>query len=148
MMDKIKDLVFYLVIGYAVIGASSWLESSFLHDWLKRDLITLLVALLAINTTTSSVMMTKLKEIAERTGTDFGRTISQLKHSVIEQITYVIVAVIVLILVGSQKVLALHGFVEFLLTGVLAAVFVAAIHNLSDTANSIFVILHYENQKK
>lgn len=147
MMDKIKDLTFYLVIGYAVIGASSWLESSFLRDWLKRDLITLLVALLAINTTTSSVIMTKLKEIAEKTGADFGRTISQLKHSIVEQIAYVVVAVIILILAGSQKVLALHNSAEFVLTGALAAVFVAAIHNLSDTANSIFVILRHENRK-
>lgn len=147
-MDKIKDVTFYLVIGYAVIGASSWIDSSFLRDWLKRDLITLLVALLAINTTTSSVMMTKLKEIAEKTGADFGGTINQLKHSFVEQVAYIVIAVSVLILAGSQRVLALHSYAEFILTGILAAVFVAAIHNLSDTANSIFVILRYENRKK
>lgn len=147
-MGKIKDVIFYLAIGYTVVGISSWLDSHFLHDWLKQDLITLLVALLAINTTTSSVIMTKLKEIADKSGVDFSATIGQLKNSIFEQIIFVVIAAVVLILVGSQKILAMHILVEFILDGILAAVFVAAIHNLSDTASSIFVILRYENNKK
>lgn len=147
MMEKIKDIVFYLVIGSVAIALSEWLNSAFLSDYLEKNLITLLIALLAINTTTSGVIMTKLKEIMDKKGGDFTATVVQLKASKIEQILMIVIAVVVLILQKSPKVVSLHQHVLFILNVLLVSVFVASMHSLFDTANSIFVILQHENKK-
>lgn len=146
-MDKLKEISFYIVISLAIAGLSEWIESEFITKYLSENLITLLIALLAINTTTSSVLMTKLKEIADATGGNFTNTIIQLRYSIYEQIVYIIVAIIVLILADSKKVVGLNTYAEFVLECLLIAVFVAAMHTLFDTAKSIFVILKNENNK-
>lgn len=146
MIDKLKEISFYIVIALVITGFSKWIESDFLNKYLDENLITLLIALLAINTTTSSVVMTKLKEIADETGGNFSNTIVQLKHSIYEQIIYIIIAVIVLVLSGSKKVVSIHAYSDFILDVLLVAVFSAAMYTLFDTAKSIFVILRYENK--
>lgn len=147
MMEKLKEISFYLVVAIIVIIANEWLQSNFIIKYLNNNLITLLIALLAINTTTSSVVMTKLKEISDLSGGNFSNTIEQLKSSIYEQIIYIVIAVVVLMLQGSKMVLGIHSSVEIFLDVMLVAVFVAAIHTLFDTAKSIFVILRYENKK-
>jgi len=146
VIDKLKEISFYIVIALVITGFSKWIESDFLNKYLDENLITLLIALLAINTTTSSVVMTKLKEIADETGGNFSNTIVQLKHSIYEQIIYIIIAVIVLVLSGSKKVVSIHAYSDFILDVLLVAVFSAAMYTLFDTAKSIFVILRYENK--
>jgi uncharacterized membrane protein len=147
MIDRFKDITFYLTIGFAMMGLSEWLNSSFLFEYLSKNLITLLVALLAINTTTVSVIMTKLKDISEKTGVDFRNSVSELKVSRFEQILLIIFAAILLIFTGSLKVLQIHSYAKFILYGLLSSVFVASMHSLFDTANAVFIILDYENKK-
>jgi hypothetical protein len=91
--------------------------------------------------------MTKLKEISDAKGGDFGNTIIQLRYSVYEQIIFVIIGVVLLTLSGSQVVLNLHIWLPFILDSFLASIFVSALYALFDTAKSIFVILEYENRK-
>ena len=146
MIDKMKDVSFYVVVGLCISSFSAWIESDFLERYLNANLITLLVALLAINTTTISVVMTKLREISDATGGSFSSTTIQLKHSIYEQIIYIVVATVVLIISGSNKAISLHTSLDFILDVLLVAVFVAALHTLFDTARSIFVILKYENK--
>jgi cobalamin synthase len=129
------------------IAISEWLQSPFLPDYLEKNLITLLIALLAINTTTSGVIMSKLKEIMDKRGGDFTATVAQLRASKLEQILMIVMAVAVLILQKSPKIVMLHQYVPFILNGLLASVFAASMHSLFDTANSIFVILQHENKK-
>ena len=147
MIEKLKEVSFYIVVAIAITGVSNWVGSGFLNKYLEENLITLLIALLAINTTTSSVVMTKLKDIADATGGDFSSTVSQLEYSIYEQIVYIVLAVVILIFSGSKKILGFHESVNVILEVLLAAVFVAAMHTLFDTAKSIFVILRYENRK-
>lgn len=147
MIEKFKEISFYLVMALVITGLSAWVGSDFLSKYLEENLITLLIALLAINTTTSSVVMTKLKEIADATGGNFASTIDQLEYSIYEQIVYIVLAVVILILSGSKKVMEFHESVDVVLEILLVAVFVAAMHTLFDTAKSIFVILRYENRK-
>lgn len=147
MLDRFKDISFYLTLGFAMMALSEWLGSSFVFEYLSKNLITLLVALLAISTTTVSVIMTKLKDISEKTGADFKNTVSELKVSRFEQILLIIFAAILLIFAGSPKVLQLHSYAKFVLYSLLSSVFVASMHSLFDTANAVFIILDYENKK-
>ena len=147
MIDKFKDISFYLIIGFVINAVSEWLDSSFFSDYLEKNLITLLIALLAINTTTMSVLMTKLKEIVNSTGGNFINTVDQLRKSRFEQIMYIILTATVLVLAGSPKILTLYSSMKFILHTLLASIFVASMHTLFDTANAIFVILNFEHKK-
>lgn len=146
MIERLKEICFYIVVGFLLTGVSSALDSVFLEEYLKDNLITLLIALLAINTTTSSVVMTKLKEIADATGGNFKATIEQLKLSIYEQVVFILIATVLLILHGSKAVMGAHLWVPFIVNGLIASVLVAGLYALFDTAKSIFVILRYENR--
>lgn len=147
MIERLKEISLYLVAGFVLAGVSYELGSTFLGTYLRENLITLLIALLAINTTTSSVVMTKLREIADSKGGDFSGTVEQLRISVYEQVVLVLLAVVVLILSDSRVVVDACAWAEFVLNTILAAIFVAGIYALYDTATSIFVILRYENRE-
>jgi hypothetical protein len=147
-METVRSIVFYLVLGYVTVFVGQWLESPFLENFLIENLITILIALMAINTTTMSVIMTKLKEIADRTGGDFAATIEQLRDSLVEQIWFIAIALVALIAHGSRLVAAHVANLEIVVSGVLCAVFIASLWNLYDTAQTIFVILRYENDSK
>lgn len=145
MIERLKEISFYIVVGFLLTGISSGLNSVFLEDYLKDNLITLLIALLAINTTTSSVVMTKLKEIADATGGSFKFTVEQLKLSIYEQVIFILIAAMLLIFHGSKTIMDIHLWMPFIVNGLIASVLVAGLYALFDTAKSIFVILHYEN---
>ena len=146
MIEMLKDISLYIVGGFLLTGISMALDSVFLEVYLKENLITLLVALLAINTTTSSVVMTKLKEIADATGGSFKSTIEQLKLSIYEQVCLIMIAILLLIFSGSKTVIEFREWMPFILNGAIASVFTAGLYALFDTAKSIFVILQYESR--
>jgi hypothetical protein len=147
-VERLRNISLFVVVAALIIGVSSLLKSPFIIEFLKSNLITILIALLAINTTTGSVVMTKLREITDTTGVDFSASIRELKLSIIEQVWFIALGIILLIAMSSPVVLALHQHVEVILSILLVAVFVASLHSLYDTANSIFVILHHENETR
>ena len=147
IIDYLKSCSFFILLAASIHFICIFLESDFLIVFLSNNLITLLIALLAINTTTGSVVMTKLREIIERHGGDFSATLEQLKLSIIEQLTFIILAIIILILLESKPVLSLNDFVKTFLEIGLIAVFIASLNNLYDTASSIFVILGWEGEQ-
>ncbi|WP_392342837.1 hypothetical protein [uncultured Shewanella sp.] len=91
--------------------------------------------------------MTKLREIIERHGGDFSATLGQLKLSIVEQLVFIVLAILFLVLLGSKPIITSNLYVKPLLESGLIAVFIASIHNLYDTANSIFVILGWEGEQ-
>jgi len=147
MIERLKDLSFYVVLGYGLAWASFWLQSPFLLKFLSENLIVVLVALTAINTTTSSVVMTKLREISDRNGVDFSRSVRALRNSVLEQIWHLMIALALSILYGSARLKGLVPFPDVTIGGLLSAVFVASMDNLYDTSQSIFVLLRHEVSK-
>ena len=144
-METLKSISLYIVIALVVTVLSKIIGSNFIEEFLKENLIVLLIALLAINTTTGSVVMTKLREISDKYNTDFSLSTSELHKSVLEQIGYIVFAILILILLGSSMVLSMHPLLDDTLNLLLTTVFVASIYNLYDTANSIFVILKHDD---
>src|SRR5262245_59515460 len=118
-MQKLKDISFYGVLGYALAGANVWLQSSFLLKFLTENLIVVLIALMAINTTTRSVVMTKLREITDKTNADFTVTIEELRNSLIEQIWYIVIALIAAVLYGSALAKSVIPYPDVTLGGLL-----------------------------
>jgi len=148
ILEYIKSSLLFIFIGALVRYFCLSINSTYLIDFLDKNLISLLIALLAINTTTGSVVMTKLREIIERHGGDFQCTIGQIKLSIIEQLAFIIIALIALVLLDSKQVIELHDLAMPILESILIAVFIASLHNLYDTASSIFVILGWEGENQ
>ncbi len=147
MIEWLKQYSLYLVTGGILVAGSRVLSSTYLEEFLGENLVTLLVALLAINTTTASVVMTKLKEISEaHQDASFGSTIAQLRASMREQIALVCLAVVLSILLGSKVVETTFVHGQDVTFWGLATVFSASLGILYDTASSIFVILAFESR--
>jgi len=145
MMEIFKNISFSVVLGMIIHSLASWMESQFLGTFLENNLITLLVALMAINTTTMSVMMTKMSEIKEKHKINFPATVKEMSASIYEQITIICIAVMLQIVNGSPKVKEIWGNADFIFSSLLAGVFIYAMLILFDTAKGIFVLL--ENEK-
>lgn len=143
-METFKNIAVSIVLGIVIVAISSWLRSSFLDSFFGETLIVVLVSLWAINTATTSVIMTKLREISDVSGQDFSKSISQLKLAMKEQVGVVISGFVLSILKSSSlwaSAWPQHGFV---MDTLLSATFIYAILVLFDLAQSVFVILNYE----
>jgi len=145
MIEHIKNGALFLVISAIVQTVSAWLQSNFIETFLKENLITLLLALMAINTTTVSVIMTKLREISDDNGIDFSQTIKAMRESITEQVVLLIVAVLVLIVQSSAMLASVWSGINTATTIVLITTFLYAVQVLYDTAQGIFVIAYKEN---
>ncbi|MDP1624518.1 MAG: hypothetical protein Q8L64_01995 [bacterium] len=145
MMEHIKNATLFLVISAIVQSLSAWLQSDFIESFLKANLITLLLALMAINTTTISVIMTKLREISDDSGVDFSKTINSMKESIVEQVILIVVAIFILILQSSALLVSKWNGVNTVTTILLITTFMYAVQILYDTAQGVFVIAYKEN---
>lgn len=142
----VQNIALFLLIGWGVQAFSVWLQSDFVETFLEQNLITLLLALLAINTTTISVIMSKLREISSGTGLSFAASIKSMKHSVIEQVILLIAAVIVLILKTSATIATNVANATYVANVLLVAIMLYAVQVLYDTANGVFVIAEREDE--
>ena len=81
-MDTLKNIALCIVAGFVLNLISVLIDSDFLSSFVSDRIILILVSLLAINTTTTSVLMTKLREISEEHDIDFSTSISQLRLAI------------------------------------------------------------------
>jgi hypothetical protein len=146
MMDYVKNISFFLIIGLAVNLLVGWLKSDFLTSFLSANLITLLIALVAINTTTLSVVLTKVRELADKLGGNFDRTAKEMRISIIEQLVLIVAAILIQIVRASEILKIQFPAINFISDVALVAVLAYALYILYDTANSVFVILKF-NEK-
>jgi len=131
-----------LLVGVCVEAGAGYFGTAYMGQFLKGNLLTLLVALLAINLTTMGVVLMKLKEIEQahqRKGL-FVKSKSEMLSSVKQQIALISISAITLM---TQAVPALSGAsqAQFAANAILVAVFVYALIVLYDTAKSVFSLL-------
>ena len=147
MMQKIKTSVFYLCIGALLVGGSLYLNSSFLLEFLMKNLLTILIALLAINIATLGIIFSKLEDIATHvettTGTRpaFEKTQQEAFFSIKEQI-WMIAITLVFSILCSSSVCEQYKALEYLSQTILAAVLVWGIFVLYDTSSAVFKVLN------
>lgn len=135
-----------IVLGLAATGLSSLAGSVFLSAFLDANLLLVLIALMAINTTTVSVILTKMKEIAqEHPGANFSATRKSMKQATLEQLALIVVAVLLQVAKTSPRVLSEVPSAKFILDALLVAVFAFALQILFDTAQGVYVILDSED---
>lgn len=120
------------------------IQSSFVFEFLKSNITNLQVALLAINTATLSIVLTKIREIIDKTGAhkEFEMTRQEMMLSIKEQVTLVGASLLIISL-ATAKTAPAHFPDEFY-QALLLTSFVYSLLILYDTAKSVFVILDYK----
>ena len=82
-MNSLRNHFFYLVFAIASFYIVSLANSTIVDNYLVTNLITIVIALLAINVQTIAVMTVKLREISN--GFSFQAAIKEIKVSIYEQ---------------------------------------------------------------
>lgn len=132
------------VFGYVVACFESWLGTSTISDFLIGNLITILVALLAINSATLSIVLTKIREIIDKSNLPnkaFSNSKSQMMLSIKEQIVLIFITVILMTLHNANFIIVYK--LSMYLNSILIGVFIFSIMILYDTAKSVFIILEF-----
>ncbi|SHF91221.1 hypothetical protein SAMN05444372_101145 [Flavobacterium micromati] len=120
------------------------LGSNFLMEYLESNLTTIQLALMAINTATCGLVVSKLQEIKERHREINIKPITkELLSSLKEQIVLVVIGVVLALLIDSRVVetVLYSNYILFALETLIISVFVNSIQVLWDTGKSVFVLI-------
>ena len=145
MGHVVKTTFIALGVGFLAELVNSWLGSEFLHKFLTQNLVTILIALLAINATTMGIVLTKVREMVDSKGGAgcFKSTRDQMLLSIKEQIALIVISVVLFSIKGSEHVKAIENF-ELLLNVLTIGVFTYSLLVLYDTAKSVLIIIDFD----
>ena len=146
-MEYLKNIFAFLAIAFVLNILSSSIESSFFSSFLNENVIIILVTLLAINTATSGLIISKLHELSEKNGANFDNSYNSLKNSLKEQIIIIIVCSVSLILRNSKLLETQIPFHYLIFDTIILATFIYSLDILYDTGKSIFLIVNSIRKK-
>jgi hypothetical protein len=140
-----KTALYSLGGGLLCQFAQEMLQSQYLTDFLQENLINLLAALLAVNSATVGIVLTKVRELIEKYGhgVAFKDTKEQLLLSVKEQLGLIVAAVVILTLHTSKHVASISSL-PFVVGAALSGVFIYAMVVLYDVAKSVLIIIDFD----
>lgn len=144
MISYLKDISLFFVIAIITNLVSTLLGTDFLFTYLKNNLITVQLTLMAINTATCGLVVSKLQEIKEKyKDVNIKPITKSLLESLKEQIILVILGVFFVLLIESKvsDQFFYTNYVNFTLKTLLLTVFINSIQILWDTGKSIFVLI-------
>lgn len=133
----------FISVGLACIAyfALNAIGSTYIVDFLKENLINIQIGLLAINTATLGVVLTKLRDLVD-SGIPlaaFSRTRKEMLVSIKEQVALIVTS-LALLSVGEATSMPFVLPAD-LLQILLIACFAYSLLILYDTAKSVFVVL-------
>lgn len=135
-----------LALGFLIQLLQTWLGSTYLNGFFKQNLITLLVALLAVNSATMGIVLTKIRDLVEIRGhgDTFTNTRCQMILAVREQIVLIMLAAVFLIIEDSAHIASLQH-IHLLLQSIISGIFAYAMMILYDTAKSVLIIIDFND---
>ncbi len=144
-MQVLKTALIALAVGFLAQLVQSWLKTTYLNTFLAGNLLTILIALLAINSTTTGIVLTKIRTLVEEYGNAelFAPTRDQMVLSVKEQVGLITLAIVVLTLADSP-VFKGNAQLALLVDSVVVGVFVYGLMVLYDTALSVLKIVDFD----
>ncbi len=132
-------------IGFIFQVLQGALSTAYLNSYLAQNLITILIALLAINSATLGIVLTKIRDLVERHGNAecFNSTKEHMILSIKEQIALIIFAITFLTIVSSE-VIASYENLKMLFDAIVVAIFSYALFVLYDTAKGVLIIIDFD----
>ncbi|MCT8335814.1 hypothetical protein NUH30_19160 [Leptospira sp. 85282-16] len=141
MFNLLKNYSFFYILGYLIEKINIYLKSDFLLNYLTNNLISIEIALLAINISSSGIILSRLKEIAPEDS--FSETIKEIKITIFEQIILIGLTLISFILLDTKEnefVSVLRDWLLFLINGI----FAYFLFILFDISKSIFILIDFK----
>lgn len=140
-----QNIFLSLGIGFLIELICNWLKTDYLHTFFTQNLITLLVALLAINATTMGIVLTKIRDFIDKNGGSecFKDTRQQMMLSVKEQIGLIVFGTFLLTISKSPSICIAENLC-LLINSSLNAIFVYSLLVLFDTAKGVLIIIDFE----
>lgn len=130
-------------VGIACLGTFllESIGSSYLFDFLKANVINIQIGLLAINTATLGVVLTKLRDLVDKgiPLSKFSTARSEMLLSIKEQVALIIAALLILSIESAASIP--FSIPPELIRILLLSCFVYSLMILYDTAKSVFVVL-------
>ncbi len=122
------------------------IQTDFVHTFLRLNITNLQVALLAVNSATLGIVLTKIRELMDKTGEQvaFNSVRNEMLLSIKEQMA--LIAISLLILAAEDAKRFPFEISADIFRTVLIATFVYTMIVLYDTAKSVFVILDYKQK--
>ena len=147
ILSTIVTILSCLALGFLANIAQGLLGTNYLHKFLYENLIVLLVALLAINSATMGIVLTKLRDLISLGNGEetFSESRRQMLHSIHEQICLIIFGVIFLVLKNSNYVEGIGGVKQTIDAGI-NGIFFYALWILYDTAKGVLIIVDYDSE--
>ncbi len=144
MISIIKNTFLSIGIASATQWVLSTLNSNYLFEFLKQNIVNIQIGLLAINTSTLSIILTKLRDLIDSglPHNTFTSTKKEMFLSIKEQIFLIITSLVILSLAEAKNLPFLISVNVF--QTILIACFVYELMILYDTAKSIFILLEYK----
>ena len=137
----VKNLLMSVGIACLSSFALAAIGSHYLFEFLKENIVNIQIGLLAINTATLGVVLTKLRDLVDKgiPLSKFSSARNEMLLSIKEQMALIVCALCILSLADATSApFEIHAqFLEILL----ATCFIYSLTILYDTAKSVFVVL-------
>ncbi len=148
MSDVIKNILISIGGAFLLYQFQVLLESDYLIRFLSESLVSLLIAVLAINSASLGIVLSKIRELldSKEGGHDFLSTKSEMLLSIKEQLIIIFLSLLLLMVDGSKWIQNYQHVIPLIQIGVISC-FVYAMLILYDTAKSIFVILSFKREE-
>jgi hypothetical protein len=145
IVDVVKTSLFALGAGFMCQLVQGWLVSQYFSEFLRANLINILIALLAVNSATMGIVLTKIRELIEKHGHGdaFQKTREHFLLSVKEQVV-LICAAIALLTISQSKYIKDIPNIDMFFGSTIAAVFVYAMTILYDIAKGVLIVIDYK----
>jgi len=136
--------LFMLVIAIAIEAVCLFLKSNFIVSFLTNKLVEMQITLIAINTVTSSFIVSKLQEVSKLYNLSFKTVYGEIKTSLFQQIALIIFSMLCLTVRNSQLLASFFHYnpnMKYLYGVFVIFSFVCSIDILRDTGAAMFNIL-------
>ena len=144
MIRSLATACVCIVIGLAANAIFVLADSDYLARFLESNLLLLLIALMAINATTTGVILTRMRQIVDDDSkVDFTKTRKSLKSATREQFALIVAGGVLLAAKGSIWILQNVPHSDFVLTSLLIAVLAFALQILLDTAMAVYLLVDH-----
>lgn len=147
MKSVIINILVSISFGYIASLLQGVLDTFSISIFLVNNLTTLLVTLLAINSATLGIVLTKIRELIDSNAinANFDNTKREMFFSIKEQIWLIIISLILITLYQS-KIIQNHVKIHDMCNVVMIGCFSYALLILYDVAKSVFIILDFKNK--
>jgi hypothetical protein len=140
-----KNLLLAIGAAYCLFQAQELLGSNYIIKFLDNNLVSLLIALLAINAASLGIVLSKIRELLDTNNGnhDFSKTKNAMLFSIREQIVLIFLSLI-LLMINDSKWLTDYPIFAPLMKMFIITCFTYAMSVLYDSAKSIFIVLSFK----